>query len=48
MQALEIIKQASILLLDPTNVRWPQNQLLDYLNADERKMATESASRLPE
>jgi len=38
MQALEIINQAAILLLDPTNVRWPHSQLLDYLNDGQKEI----------
>jgi len=38
MQASAITNRASILLHDPTNVRWPVTQLLDYLNDGQREI----------
>jgi len=38
MQAKAILDKAEVLLLDPTNVRWPRNQLLDYLNDGQREV----------
>jgi len=38
MIAKEITDRASVLLLDPTQVRWTEEQLIDYLNDGQREV----------
>lgn len=38
MIALSLITKAGVLLLDPTHVRWPDHELLDYINDGQREV----------